>query len=172
MLIAMLIAFMLCQADAGENAGAKIHEWGSRSGAFQLSIFSNKDEYVSGEEVHVTAVLKNVTDDLAYVQMPTPGMFYDIDIRLPFPTWINFKPKAVLTAFGQKTKNPLDLSVRGFRLQPRREMTYEFELSKLYDMSTIGDYHITFSCKLPLKNIGDPRVVVASNEIRVTIHPK
>jgi hypothetical protein len=48
----------------------------------------------------------------------------------------------------------------------------EFDLSKLYDMSTPGEYRVTFSCKLPIKNLGDTSVIIASNEIKVTIRPK
>ena len=129
-------------------------------------------EYIAGEDVRVTAVLKNVTGDAAYVQIATPVMFYAMDVRLPFPAWINFKPRAVLTAFGQRTKNPRMAGLAGFQLVPGKEMAHKFDLSKLYDMSAIGDYHVTFSCKLPLKNSGDPRVAVTSNELTTTIKPK
>jgi hypothetical protein len=37
----------------------------------------------------------------------------------------------------------------------------EFDLSKLYDMSTPGEYRVTFSCKLPIKNLGDTSVIIS-----------
>jgi hypothetical protein len=172
LLIATLAAFMSCQVHAQENVTAKVHEWGARSGAFQLSIASDKDQYFVGEEVHVTAVLKNVTDDSVIVARTQPVMFYDMDIRLPFPKWIDLKPRAVLTPLGQKMKNHWDWSLRGGPLNAGKEVIDDFDLSKLYDMSTLGDYRITFSCRLPLKGLGDPTLIVASNEIKVTIRPK
>lgn len=172
MLIAIVIALVFCQADIQNAAVTKTRDWGPRSGSFQLSIFSNKDTYMVGEEVQVTAVLKNVTDAPAWVQMTTPAMFYDMEIRPPFPAWINFKPRAALTSAGQKMKSPSEVSLRGGPLTAGRELAYEFDLSKLYEMSASGEYTITFSCRLPLKERGDPRVAVTSNELKITIKPK
>jgi hypothetical protein len=169
---ATLIALISWQINAQESVAAATRQWGIRSGAFQLSIASDKDRYFVGEDVHVTSVLKNVSDGSVILARTQPVMFYDMDIRLPFPVWVDFKPRAALTTLGQRMKDHWDRSLHGGPLNPGKEVVDEFDLGKLYDMATPGDYHITFSCKLPPNSPGDPAIIVASNEIKVTIRPK
>jgi hypothetical protein len=105
---ATLIALISCQIHAQESVTAKAREWGTRSGAFQLSIASDKNPYFVAEDVRVTAVLKNVSDGSLILARTQPVMFYDMDIRSPFPTWIDFKPRAALTTLGQRLKDHWD----------------------------------------------------------------
>jgi hypothetical protein len=145
-------------------------QWGKRSGPFQLAIVSDKEEYKLGEAVRVTAVLKNVA---SYpVQHQQGFIFYSIDIRVPFPEWMPWRPQAKLTPEGERAAHPLWGNGLGITLQPGREIAHEDELSKLYDMSALGKYRIVYSCKEPPDAPGDPVVTVVSNEITVTVLPK
>lgn len=144
-------------------------EWGERTGSFQLSISSDKEQYETGETIRVTARLKNVTDQPAGIAMATPFMLYTIDIRVPMPEWIPWKPQAVLTPFGRDQKNPLSQNVHGWLLLPGREEIHEFDLDKLYEMSAPGVYKVTFSCEHPRKKSAEPGRTVISNTIKVTV---
>lgn len=143
-------------------------EWGARAGAFQLSIYSDKKSYANGEPILLSAVMKNVSDNWAFLVAHTPFEFYDIDIRIPFPSWMPFKPRAALTPFGRERKYPRETSLRGGDVQAGRESVDQFELNKLYYMSAPGDYRIVVSCRLRSKG-GQPPMTAVSNEIVITV---
>lgn len=179
----MLLGLSICCVQAQENAPVRMRQWGQQSGSFQLSISSDKDQYAQGEIIKVTAALKNVADAPAVVLVMTPLTFYDMRVRVPVADWIPLRPEAALTPYGrahtraaladpQFVVRPEFMSTKGFYLQPSRETVYEFELNKLYEMSTPGVYHVTFSCKLPIQKITDPRIRISSNEIAITIAGK
>jgi hypothetical protein len=107
----------------GSDTGA-VRDWGKQSGPFQLSISTDKQQYVPGELIKLTAVIKNVSD----------GGFV------------------------------------GMSICAGAETTDQFDLNKLYSMSTPGDYRVTFSCKLPQK-AGDPNFAITSNNLKITILP-
>jgi hypothetical protein len=167
----MLSALMLlCFCALAQDTPADVErEWGKQSGAFRLSISSNKPQYAAGEAIKITAVLKNVTDSSAYIARPTPPEFYNMDVRMPTPDWIPFKPQAVLTTLGDQQRHPSRSSMVGWDLQAGADVTNDFELHKLYTMSVPGEYHVTFSCKIPVKKIGEPLLVITSNELKITV---
>jgi hypothetical protein len=165
-----IISLVCCSVFAQNQAPADVREWGKQSGSFQLSITSDKARYAMGEMINVTAVLKNVTDEPAMVLRNEPALFYNVDVRVPIPEWIPLKPQAALTPFGEKQKNPQLTHMAGANLKPGGEIVDELQLNKLYVMSTPGEYHVAFSCKLPLKRLGDPWVT--SNEMKITVLEK
>jgi hypothetical protein len=172
----ILVLVSLCRAqenDPNQQASpAKLREWGQQSGAHQLSISSDEGQYAAGETVRVTAVLKNVTDESVLLMQQDPAIFYDMDIRVPVQPWIPLSPRAALTEFGERQRNPAIGGSRGGNLKPGDESIRELELNKLYYMTIPGDYRIRFSCKVLLKRQDDPRITVTSNEIKVTILPE
>jgi hypothetical protein len=153
----------------GSDTGA-VREWGEQSGPFQLSISTNKQQYAAEELIKLTAVVKNVSDGPARFARPSPVTFYEMDIRVPMPEWIPFRPQAVLTPDGQAQKHPWRSNFAGMTICAGVETTDQFDLNKLYYMSAPGEYRITFSCKLPQK-LGDRDFAITSNELRITILP-
>ncbi len=57
----------------------------------------------------------------------------------------------------------------GFHVNVGLEVIDSFELNKLYSMPVPGAYHVTFSCNVPGKMVGDRLFVVASNELRINV---
>jgi hypothetical protein len=166
----LLLASGLAWAQEG---GSK--SWGPQSGAFRLSLSSDRQTYMIGDPINVTVTLRNVTEEPAPIAFTRPAFFYDIDIRLPFPTWMPFKPRATMTEAGMNARtgsfHPGGMS--GFPMRPGGQMTHDFELEKMFNMTAQGEYHIVLSCR-PTKRKDDPRtnVVVTSNEITITLLAK
>lgn len=142
---------------------------------FELSISTDKKDYQVGELVTITAKLRNVSQTDARVQGPGDILFYKMDVRLtPLdpaePGSQSKETMAQVTAYGRDRFNPLNsIGWGGFSIRAQHERVYNFELSKLYDMSLPGRYRITFSCKLPPKDGGINRVTLRSNETIVTV---
>ena len=86
--------------------------------------------------------------------------------------WWPQKQQAMLTARGYAEKHPLEMSTMGCTLDPGRENSRTLELNKLFQMTAPGEYRITFSCKEPLKKLGDPDVTITSNELAITVIAK
>jgi hypothetical protein len=139
-------------------------EWGKRSGAFQLSLTADKAAYEVGEAVRVRVTLKNASDGPAMVRFNHPLLDFDIDVRAPIQSWIPLAPRAAMTEDGKSAR--LDaifrsMGAQGFPLWPGKELTYPFELEKMFYMKAGGDYRVTFVARqYPL---------VTSNEIIVTL---
>lgn len=172
MFLKAVVVMLVSYSAVGQDGVPAKQDRGKQIGSFQLSLSSDKERYMPDEIIRVTAVLKNVTNDFALVEAPGSGMLYEIDVRVPFPEFIPFKPRAALTAVGAKQKSPPAngfSSGVGFSLMPGKEMTREFELNNLFEMRGAGDYHITFSCKAPFKHAIGPRVVITSNPIVVRV---
>jgi hypothetical protein len=146
--------------------------WGEQSGPFRLSISTDKEMYQVGDLIHLSAVIKNASDHPTYFARVPPILFYEMEIRLPSPDWIPWRPTAVLTEAGQEEKRPGESSFVGYVIAPSHEVLDQFELNRLYHMSTPGTYHIQFSCKLPLRYRGDPFVSVISNDLKLTVLPE
>jgi len=142
------------------------------AGSYQLSISTDKSAYLVGEPVKVTTILKNVSDkQTALIHRPSFDG-YEMDVTLPYPSWIPFSPRAVLTPFGEKQQFPAISSTKGGYVQAGHESFNSFELNALYGMSAPGEYKIVFSCKQPLREWGDPEVTVTSNELKIAILDK
>lgn len=161
--------FVVGPREAPSPPPGRVRSWGEQSGPFRLSITSDKDQYAPGEAMRVVAVIKNVSDHPTYLARSAPFLFYDVAIRLPVPEWVPWHPRAPLTPLGETEKHPRMASYSGAAVAAGNETVDEFELDKLYQMSAPGEYHITFSCKLPAHYRGDPKVTVTSNEIVVTV---
>ena len=173
----LLIAF---GASAQDSTASKPREWGKEAGPFRLSISSDRDKYTIGEAIKITAILKNVSDHSVIFRRTGPAAFqFQMDIRLPMPAWIPWKPRAPLTPLGQQEMDPrLFSGIAGAEARVGAEMTDEVEISKLFEMSTPGDYSITFSCRQQVGSPKDqsgaerPMVTVVSNQITVTVLPR
>lgn len=168
----VVLLSLLGAAVAQHPNATEDRQWGSQSGSFRLSISSDKAQYSPGEQIHITAVLKNVTDHPTRLVVTSPFEFYQMDVRLPVPVWIPWKPQAVPTALGRKLAHPDMSSEAGMVAQPGDQRVAEYEINKLYDMSAPGEYRITFSCRQPLRERGDPATTITSNELVVTVVPK
>ena len=164
---AIIATLSFCALAQSEARPQKPVQWGKQSGPFQLAIATDKEEYKPGEAVRVTAIFKSVASHPVWHY--ASRAFYSIDVRIPFPDWLPWRPQAKLTPQGERAIHPIYDSVIGLRVQPGREMTSEDDLSKLYDMSAPGTYLITYSCKEPPEVPGDPVVTVVSNVIAITI---
>jgi hypothetical protein len=156
-------------------------EWGKPSGAYQLSLSSDKASYVIGEPIVVTTTLKNISDGLAPIRMNTTRLFYRMDVRLPIADWIPLSPRAAMTPAGIEARDGFTADgfgpgvggMRGFWLQPGKERADTFQLEKLFYMTAEGAYRIVFSCNPnnpnnPNNNRPDS-VIVTSNEITVVL---
>ena len=167
-------------AAAQDSPASKPREWGKEAGPYQLSISSDRDKYAVGEIIKIAAILKNVSDHSTAFYVMGPGAFqFTMDIRLPMPAWIPWKPRAPLTPLGQQEMDPRLFTGRsGAEVLAGAEMTHTFEISKLFEMSTPGDYQITFSCAQWVGSLNDhsgaerPKVTVTSNQITVTVLAK
>ena len=171
----MLLIAVLPMIAAAQDSASGAREWGKRSGAFQLSIASDKMLYNEGEFIVVTSILKNVTDEPAVLTgHASPFGFYDIDVRMPIADWIPnaAAPRAALTSLGLSQKIFLSGSTAGHSLKPGAEFRNAFELNRLYEMSATGDYHVIFSCRLPSHTGRNEMVTITSNELIITVLKK
>jgi hypothetical protein len=160
---------------AQEIGTPETREWGKQAGPFRLSISAGKGKYDAGERIRLTVVLKNVSDH------PTKMRFssfrpYVMDVRLPTPAWIPWKPLAPLTALGDQMlnpKHPFDFSIAGGEVEAGHQGREEVEINQIYEMSTPGEYEITFSCKQWDSSPENPAraswVTVVSNRLLVTV---
>jgi hypothetical protein len=65
-----------------------------------------KAQYVVGEPIEIVGVLKNASDQAVLFTNNVPSLFV-MDVRLPMPSWIPFKPKAQPSHRGARNKaNP------------------------------------------------------------------
>ena len=134
---------------AQEIGTRETREWGKQAGPFRLSISAEKGKYAAGERIRLTVVLKNVSDHPATMGRSSFRP-YIMDVRLPTPAWIPWKPVAPLTAYGDQMlnpKHPFDASTGGGEVEAGHEGREEVEINQIYAMSTPGEYEITFSCK-------------------------
>ena len=155
----------------GPDVGAEERQWGPQSGSFRLSISSDRAQYTGGTPIIITAVLKNVTDHPTRLVVTTPVESYSVDVRIPMPSWIPWKPQAIPTALNRTLAQP-ERSEVGTIANPGHERITVYEINKLYDMSTPGEYRIIFSCRQPLRQQSDPTVHIVSNEIVVAVLSK
>jgi hypothetical protein len=167
----MLSAYAVAAQDASRPV--KLREWGEQGGSFQLSISTDKTQYEPGEAIQLTAVLRNATNETARFEMTHRMTFFDMVVVLPGPDWIPLKRRAALTPFGERQRNPVVGG--GFSVpptQPGWQLSLDYEMNKLYDMSMPGTYHVTFSCMVPSMRWSDPKIRVTSNEIAITMPGK
>lgn len=178
-----LVLSLVCVFDimAQEAAAPPGRQWGKQSGSFQLSIGANRENYSAGEPVIVTAALKNVVDSPDMVTRLTPDTLYEITVYVPIAGWIPLKPQADLTAYGRShtraalsdpTPSTRFMGLRGFFLDPGKELLDHFDLNMLYQISSPGEYRVTFSCTLPSRRFRGSTFTITSNDIKFTILPK
>lgn len=67
-----VILFLSCAAMGQDNDLARTRRWGKQSGSFQLSISSDKAQYSADDVIHITAVLRNVTDHPTRLVVTSP----------------------------------------------------------------------------------------------------
>jgi hypothetical protein len=167
-------------ATAQDSAGTKPRGWGKEVGPYQLSISSDQDKYAFGDTIRITAILKNISDhSTTFRRMKPAALQFIIDLRLPMPAWIPWKPQAPLSPLGQQEMAPkLFSGTTSIEVKAGAEMTDQFEISKLFEMSAPGDYQITFTCRQWVGGLNDhsgaerPMVTITSNQIAVTVLPK
>ena len=99
---------------------------------------------------------------------------YQMDIKMPTPEWlpIPFRAQAALTPYGAHQKEPHELMGSIFLLEPVRDSSREVELNRLYVMSAPGEYHVIFSTQLPQREPVFHRIVVMSNQLKITVLPE
>jgi len=173
-----LILLPVCVGIAQDAAPAKTPTWGPRAGPWRLSISAEKSQYSAGETVVVVALLKNVSEQPVLFTDVTggpPPMLYRMDVRLPVPAWIPWKPRAAELPLA-KLQPGASYHMIGMDEPAGWESVSEVDLNKLFDMSTPGDYHVTFSTSQLTRSRADgptarenPKVTVTSNEITVTV---
>jgi len=146
-------------------------EWGKQSGPFQLSIAADKRQYGAEEVILLTATLKNVGSEPVMMHHVPRMLLYEVNVWLPMPAWIPYKPKAPLTQFGDSERHPRFTSVMGRVVPSGYESVDRFELNKLFQMSAPGEYRVVLSCRQPSEKKGEPEITVTSNEIVVTVLP-
>ncbi len=174
-----LVLFLLvpCVVLAQGDAPVGSREWGAVSGRFQLSITAERSQYAVGDPIRITAVLKNVSGQPALLWRVAATRYYQMDVRLPAPDWLPFRTQARLTPLGREETAPREVSFMGGEVPEGYEWKEEIELSKLFDMSAVGEYRITFVCRQPGAGADygdrkDSRVVIVSNTLRVSVAPK
>jgi len=145
---------------------------GQAGGAFRLSIAADKEQYAFNEPIRISIVLKNVTDHEAWLIRTQRERFYDMEVILPHPGWIPWKPQAVLTPQGEALKHPHMGSFFGGKALAGSEAADEIWINNVYNMTLPGAYRVVFSCKEPLLERADPQVTITSNEFAVTVLPK
>lgn len=121
-----------------------------------------------GEAIVVHIVFKNISDhDIPYHQLPGSGLaeaFYNIYVH------DNVGSGPPLTQYGRDARRHLFVGSEVIKLiGPGQSVTQETNLSKQFDLSEPGVYHVQLSLPLP-ENPG--HVVVESNEITITVLPK
>jgi len=175
----ILLALLIPVGIAAQNGtGETLRTWGTVSGAYQLSIASDKAQYEAGEPIKVTSFLKNVSGRVVMVRRTTPEKTYTMEVLMPAQSWLPWRSPAALTPYGDKVKNPHMYSVADFDLPPGAEEDDLFEISKIYEMSVPGEYMITFRCRQPTIRISEmdgkepPTADVTSNTITVTVLPR
>jgi len=146
--------------------------WGDRSGPYQMSIISDKTEYQVGDPIKISVALKNVSDSPVELHVSNLYTMFTMDVRVPVPDWIPWKPQAALTQQGRGVKFPRDNAVMGVALPPDGQRTFELYPTALYEISTPGKYRITFSCRQPSPAEGAQMVTVVSNEVTIAVLPK
>jgi hypothetical protein len=168
-----LIALALIAPTWQNDAAIKSSEWGPRSGPWRLSIAAEQSHYVVGETVSVTAVLKNISDAPVMFTSPGSATLYVMDVRLPVPEWIPWKPRAA--ALGEL---PRDYSFISINVPPGYEHVSSHKLSKLFNMATPGEYRVVFSTQEPAHTMNERKdarektaVKVTSNELTITVSP-
>jgi hypothetical protein len=171
----LALLLMAGLATAQEIGTPETREWGKQTGPFRLSISAEKGKYAAGERIRLTVVLKNVSDHAARMRRSSFRP-YVMDVRLPTPAWIPWKPLAPLTALGDQMlnpKRPFDFSIAGGEVEAGHEGREEVEINQIYEMSAPGEYEITFSCKQWDSSPGNPAraswVTVVSNRLLVTV---
>jgi hypothetical protein len=163
---------------AQDSAAERSRAWGKVSGSYQLSITSDKAQYEVGEPIEIVSILKNVSDHAIILRRTTPETTYVMEVLTPAQSWLPWRSRAALTPYGNKVKNPEMNSVVGLDIPPGSEEENKFKINKIYEMSTPGDYLITFQCRQPTIRIAEidgkehPMVDVASNAITVRVLPK
>jgi hypothetical protein len=160
---------------AQETGTPETREWGKQAGPFRLSISADRGKYAAGERIRLTVVLKNVSDHPARMGRSSFRP-YMMDVRLPTPAWIPWKPVAPLTAYGDQMlnpKHPFDASIAGGEVEAGHQGREEVEINQIYAMSTPGEYEITFSCRQWDSSPENPAraswVTVVSNRLLVTV---
>jgi hypothetical protein len=137
---------------------------------------TSKTTYHSGELIQVTTILK-YTGTLT-VTMPDAGQWYKLhyyhfDIKLPFPPWMPFAPRAAPTEFGKEQIRSAAswISEKYRRVQQDHEYRETFDLSRLYQMEQPGDYRVRVWRPI-WSNDGTGVGVAASDEITITVLPE
>jgi hypothetical protein len=173
----VLFLLLPCVALAQDDATAKLREWGAASGHFRLSIAPEQPRYAIGDPIRLTVVLKNVSGKTVLLWTIGAMRFYQMDVRVPTPAWLPFRPQAQMTALGRDETAERDVSVVGREVPDGYEWKEEIEISKLFDMSAVGEYRIIFLCRQPRpegdhRESKDVRVVIVSNVLNVVVVPK
>ena len=171
----VLILLPISVAIAQDAAPVKTPTWGPQAGPWRLSISTDKSQYSVGETIEVAAVLKNVSAGPVVLSSPGDATLYGMDVRLPMPEWIPWRPRASeLPLAAEQLRNVF--SVGGGDVPAGREHVSRHELSKLFDMTAPGEYHVTFSTNQATRGIAEGQathqnsmVKVTSNEITITV---
>jgi hypothetical protein len=175
--IALVLLVPVCIA-AQDASGENPRAWGKVSGSYQLSIASDKAQYEAGEPIEIGSILKNVSDQAIMLRKTTPETNYVIEVLMPAQPWLPWRSRAALTPYGNRVTKPERNDIVGFDIPPGSEEENKFKINKIYEMSTPGDYLITFQCRQPTIRIAEidgkehPMVDVASNAITVRVLPK
>jgi hypothetical protein len=122
----------------------------------------------------VVAVLKNVSDGPALFST-TGATLYTKDVRLPMPEWIPWRPRASALPLAEEQIRS-GMGRKGVGVAAGWEDVMEHELNKLFDITTPGEYHVTFSTNQATRGIAEGQathqnstVKVTSNEITITV---
>ncbi|BCM92343.1 hypothetical protein IAD21_04222 [Abditibacteriota bacterium] len=132
---------------------------------FALITSIDKASYKPTEPIILDMKLKNQrTTNVAY-WTGSPFSIFNISVTAP-----NGAP-ASLTEYGKQKMGPITGSHFGRILKPGDEITGQFLLNRLYDMTLSGKYKISVVCDIPAQDEPNKWVKIASKTTTIVVEP-
>jgi len=142
-------------------------QWGPEVEGFAVSMCAKKDSYLPEEKVQVQVTVKNVSKVEKWISFEHDERgIYDFEITGP-------KMKRVkLTAYGEREsmRTKMRADVGAGTVQPGWEMTADFPLSRLYDLTVEDTYTVVAKGTFSLLVAGKDKIqIIVSDKLKIEI---